>query len=209
MSNFVFLWTLSSSLFFLIPAIIFRLGSLEFLFQSVALVVSADWILLGLVQWRLLHSTLANAYIWGIVTIISGILVSGLWLITIGLGYFIFGITAFSNQNFWGLRFLVFLGSILVFFGLGYFLGWLQIQVLKQSIAFNGTHYFPLNMGLYWLWNIPLSLIASIPITTSMGPFHKNILFYLLTSLITISLIVISNLRYTFKLEQILTMSPL
>ena len=208
MSSFALLWTLSSSLFFLIPAIIFRLASLELLFKPVVLVVTADWILLGLVQWRLLNPYLTNAYTWGVVTIVSGIIISVLWVITIGLGWFIFGLTAFSDKNFWTLRFLLFFINLLVFFGLGYLFGWIQIQVLKQSIiVLNETHYFPLKMAFYWLWNIPLSLIASVAITTSIGAFHKYTVFYLFTILITVSLIVISNLKYSFKLEQILTAS--
>jgi hypothetical protein len=207
MSTFALLWTLSSSLFFLIPAIIFKLASLELLFKSVVLILTADWILLGLVQWRLLNPYLTNAYTWGVVTIISGIIISAFWVITIGLGWFIFGLTAFSDKNFWALRFVLFLINLLVFFGLGYLFGWIQIQVLKQSIVLNETHYYPWKMAFYWLWNIPLSLIASVVITSSLGPFHKYPLFYIFTTLITFSLIAISNLKYSFKLEQILTAS--
>jgi hypothetical protein len=193
----------------LIPAIIFRLGSLNVVFQSVALVLTADWILLGLAQWRLLNPYLANAYTWGVVTIVGGTIISGLWIITIGLGLFIFGITAFSDKNFFAVRLLLFLVNLLVFFGLGYLFGWLQIQVLKQSIVLDGTDYLPLKMGFYWLWNIPISLIASIAITTSVGPFDKYILFYVFTTLITIIFIIVSNLIYGFKLEQILTTSSI
>jgi hypothetical protein len=207
MSTFVLLWTLSSSIFFLIPAIIFKLASLELLFKNVILLLTVDWILLGLVQWRLLNPYLTNAYTWGVVTIASGIIISVLWVMTISLGWFIFGLTAFSDKNFLALRFLLFFINLLVFFGLGYLFGWIQMQVLKQSIVLNETHCLCLKMAFYWLWNIPLSLITSVAITTSIGAFHKYTVFYVLTTLITISLIVICNLKYSFKLEQILTAS--
>jgi hypothetical protein len=209
MSTFVLLWTLSSSLFFLIPAIIFRLASLELLFKPVVLVITADWILLGLVQWRLLNPYLSKAYTWGVVTIVSGIIISVLWVITIGLGLFIFGLTAFSNKNFWVLRFLLLLVNLVAFFALGYLFGWIQIQVLKQSIVLNEINYFPWKMAFYWLGNIPISLIASVAITTSIGPFPKYTVIYLLTTLITVILIFIINLIYASKLEQILTTSSI
>jgi len=76
MSAFIWWWTLSSSLCLLIASIVARgafgtggTGSTQLI--NIAFVVY--WILLGLMQWKVLTPYISNAYVWGLVTIVGGI----------------------------------------------------------------------------------------------------------------------------------------
>lgn len=200
MSNFVLLWTLSLYLFFFVPAIIYIFSSVEGSIKSMSIILIVDWILLGLIQWQILKSYIPNAYIWSLITTFSGIVISYIWTIGVFYGWMVIGITSFTDKNYSILKSLILLANIALFFGLGYLFGQIQLSVLGKLIVLHRTSHFLRNTGLYWLLNIPVSLIASMVISYKRTPWYA----ILLAIVISAVLVITSSLKYSSKLEQIL-----
>ena len=166
-----------------------------------SIILTFDWILLGSIQWQILKSYIPNAYIWSLITTFSGIVISYIWTTVVFYGWLVIGITSFTDKNYSILKSLILLANIALFFGLGYLFGQIQLSVLGKLIVLHGTSHFLRNTGLYWLLNIPVSLIASMVISYKRTPWYA----VLLAIVISAVLVIASSLKYSSKLEQILT----
>ena len=163
---FTILWTLYSSLCTLVAAIIIAqtfFGTNSPKFIGFGLIV--HWILLGLEQWQLLKPYIINAYNWGVITIVGGIICSFL----LGLGYvlaFFFSLRNGQITNLIGGRSSpsdIAIGQIITivsFFVSGFALGWMQKLVIQHSVNSAYITYLPIINGFTWLLCLPLIYIC-------------------------------------------------
>ncbi|MEM7595201.1 MAG: ankyrin repeat domain-containing protein [Cyanobacteria bacterium P01_A01_bin.83] len=200
MSAFIWWWTLSSSLCSLIAAIIargaFGTGSTQLIY--IAFIVY--WILLGLVQWKMLNPYISNAYIWGLVTIVGGIICSLLLAagLVLALGFPLRNVSfSLGSSNLSGGDILIsYTLAILLLFGSGFLLGWLQKLVLQSSISPINTNYIAWISSCTWLLTTPLLGIVYF----SLARYHP--FFYIL--LVTVFSI-FANLAKGSVIRQILS----
>ena len=200
MSAFIWWWTLSSSICSIIAALVARGAFGTGSTQLIHLAFIVYWISLGLVQWKVLTPYISNAYVWGLVTIVGGIISSFLlaagW--ALALGFYFRNVTSlFGSSNTTSGDFLISSTlAILFLFGSGFLLGWLQKLVLQSSVSPVNINYIAWTSGFTWLLAIPLSGILYF----SLARYHP--FFYIL--LVTI-LAILTNLVKGSLIRQILS----
>ncbi|WP_036487969.1 ankyrin repeat domain-containing protein [Myxosarcina sp. GI1] len=160
MSAFIWLWVLSSSLCSIITAVIARNAFGTGSSQLIQIAFVVYWISLGLVQWKVLNPYISNAYIWGLVTIVGGIISSFLLVAgwAVALGFFLRNVSfPFGSSNSSSGNFLISsILAILFLFGSGFLLGWLQKLALQSSISSVNINYIAWITGFTWLLAAPL-----------------------------------------------------
>ena len=197
MSAFILWWTIGSSFCSIVAAIVargaFGTGSTQLI--HTAFIVY--WILLGLVQWKILTPYISNAYVWGLVTIVGGIVSS--FLLAVGcflaFGFIIRNSSLFHNSSNGG-DFLISLIIVIVFlFGSGFLLGWMQKLVLQNSIPIN-PNYIAWISSYIWLFTTPLLAIVYF----LLAKYYPGFYILLVT---TIS--IVANLVEASVIKQILS----
>jgi ankyrin repeat protein len=201
MSAFIWWWTLSSSLCLIITAIIARSAFGGDSTQLIPIAFIVYWISLGLVQWKVLNRYISNAYAWGLVTIVGGIISSFLlvagWALAFGFLLRNFSLSLGGSNPSTGDFLISSILAIIFLFSSGFLLGWLQKLVLQSSIATsNINNYIVWITGFLWLLNAPLLTIVYFSLA------RYNPLIYIL--LVTIFAI-FANLLKGSAIRQILS----
>jgi ankyrin repeat protein len=186
MSVFLFWWTLGSSFCSAIAATIatgfLATLALKFKFIPIPITIVIYWILLGIVEWKLLSPYISGADRWGLLTIVGGIIGSCL----IGLvSFFLFGFllkdfsfvglsvgSNSSNQDL--LKALIIL--IICLFTIGCLLGFGQNLILQNSLS-QINQWLIIVTGLAWLIGVIPYIIFSFLVN---NPFIYIILVTLL-----------------------------
>ena len=160
---FTTLWTLCSSLCFLGAVIITKQSFATNSFEFIGVGIIVHCILLGLVQWKMLKPYIANAYNWGLTTIVCGIvcyfslLILGsylafyIWLENSNINNLIRGRSS-NSYNFW----VVVIVIVVSLFISGFILGWMQRLVVQYSTNSVYITYLPIINGCSWLLCWPL-----------------------------------------------------
>ena len=163
MPYFITLWILYSLFCSIIAAIISKLGTVNGSVDFVGIAIIIHWILLGLGQWKLLDSHIPNAYAWGILTIVGGII--SCFVIAAGLlstFYILFKDASFilligGSRKGPGdfVTAILILVTIFSWFVTGFLLGWLQKLVLQYSVSSSYFYLLPLSTAFLWVLIVP------------------------------------------------------
>lgn len=182
-SDFLFWWVFGLILCQIFAATLAGLALAAKSPKFMEIAVVAYWILLGIMQWRLLKPYVCWAYQWGLVTTVSGILSS--WLILTLFSHFFPGEKRLSaSEGILGLFFIIQIGGIPSFFSftptvadaiavatsagilagipcvIGILMGFIQWLLLKQHVP-DAVGWMALG-SLAWLI-MPVALLVGVP----------------------------------------------
>ncbi|MGL5872800.1 MAG: hypothetical protein ACRC2R_10610 [Xenococcaceae cyanobacterium] len=168
-------WTLGSSLCSAIAATIVLLSFRFQPWKFIGIAIVTYWILLGLVQWQLLKPYISRAYLWGLVTIVGGIVSNCL----LALAFFLILSFLLRNASFVGIAgdttskkdaLISSIALLVSLLTIGFLLGFAQNTVLQMCLSKNiNAITIPIITGIFWL-------IGVIPYRLFLNNFDREYL---------------------------------